>query len=647
MKKGAPLFVLIVVLLVGCDGPYNGGQILVYEEQITEYTVQAGANANGTVALSPPKERYAKNERVRITAAANSGYEFVGWTGDASGADNPLMINVTADMWVSAVFEESVYYTLITDRDPVGGTLFYSLDGDFSVSAGKSRFSPGEMVAVRAVPIDGYQFDGWEGDIVTTNSTVYITFDRNYQFFPRFSKIPTPVTYTLAAAGAPGGVTAHSPSKSEYYEGEIVEVTAVCDSGYIFAGWSGDYNGTESSFRITMNGDRSLSASFVRREWTFIVYMAADNGLDNAALEDLNGMEAAARAGQPVTVIALVDRIDAAPGNWSGTRLYEIRPDGGGKNAVIVSSRLDGRPELGISAGSESELDTATPLVLSGLIDYAQRVYPAVNYGLIVWGHGLGWKGCVIDDTSGTSMPLSSLRAAVAEKGLSVIGFDTGLGVTLESAYEVRGTARYLVGSPDGGSGQGWDYERLFASFLEKTTLSAEAFCESVTGQFQYHAADGAAISVIDLAEMTALFTQFESFTGTLAGSLTSLNKRDSLYEKFLDGTIAVWHAGGGYPADTYADIHSLSLQGDGTALRDALGAAVSSWSAEYGTGRALLEVYVNRLASPSVFVPGHEDGYKRGTGSGAFVNESEKWVPTGNAAGTSLLDRLFYGEYN
>jgi hypothetical protein len=383
------------------------------------------------------------------------------------------------------------------------------------------------------------------------------------------------------------------------------------------------------------------------REWTFIVYMAADNGLDSAALEDLNEMEAAVRTGQPVTVIALVDRAAAAPGNWSGTRLYEIKPDSGGKNAAIVSSRLDGAPELGISAGSESELDTADPLVLSGLINYAKRVYPAENYGLIVWGHGLGWKGYVVDDTAKTSMPLPSLRAAVAEKELSVIGFDTGLGITLESAYEFRGAARYLAGSPDGGSGQGWDYECLFASFLESPGLSAEAFCESVTGQFRYHAAGGAAISVIDLAEMNALFARFESFSGSLAGSLTSLDARDSLYKKFLDGTIAVWHTGGGYPADAYADIRSLSLHGDGSALRDALGTAVSSWSAEYGTEQALLGVFVSKLASPDVFEPGHEDGYKRGTGSGAFVSGSEKWVPTGSAAGTSLLDRLFYREYN
>jgi uncharacterized repeat protein (TIGR02543 family) len=651
MKKRALLFILAAVLLAACDGPYSAGQILVYEEKAAEYTLQAAADENGAITLSPKKDRYAENEKVRVSAAANSGYEFAGWAGDASGTDNPLMITVTADMWVSAVFEESLYYTLITDWDPIGGSLLCSLDGAFSAPAGKSRFSPGEKAAIRAVPIEGYQFDGWEGDIVSANSAVYITFDRNYQIYPKFSKIPTPVTYKLATDSGQGGKITRSPPKTDYYDGEIVEVAAVCGDGYIFAGWSGDYNGTEPSFRITMDSNKSLSASFVRREWTFAVYMAADNGLDSAALEDLNGLEAAARAGQPVTVIALADRITATPGNWSDTRLYEIKPDPDGKNAVIVSSRLDGTPDLGITAGSGSELDTANPLVLSGLIDYAKRAYPADNYGLIVWGHGLGWKGCVIDDTSGTSMSLSSLGAAVAGKGLSVIAFDTGLGVTLESAYEIRNAARYLVGSPNApaGSEQGWDYESLFASFLESPSLTADAFCESVAGHFQdlYSATDGAGISVIDLSKTGALLSRFESFSGSLAGTITSLATRDSLYAKFMDGTIAVRRTGSGYPADVYADIYSLSLQGDGTALQSALSAAVSSWSKEHGTGRALLGVFVNRLASPGLFAPSHEDGYKKGTGTGAFVKDSVNWAPTGNVSGTSFLDKLFYGEYN
>ena len=42
------------------------------------------------------------------------------------------------------------------------------------------------------------------------------------------------------------------------------------------------------------------------REWTVAVYMAADNDLEAAAIQDLNEMEAA--VGDGVTVVALLDR---------------------------------------------------------------------------------------------------------------------------------------------------------------------------------------------------------------------------------------------------------------------------------------------------------------------------------------------------
>jgi hypothetical protein len=387
-----------------------------------------------------------------------------------------------------------------------------------------------------------------------------------------------------------------------------------------------------------------------RREWTSAVYMAADNELDSAALEDLNELEAVAYAGKPVTVLALVDRISAAPGNWSDTRLYEIRHDPGGKNSTVVSARLDGMPELGISAGTSSELDTASGPVLSGFIDYAKRAYPADQYGLVVWGHGLGWKGCAIDATSGNSMALAAFGGAVAGKGLSVIAFDTDYGATLEAAYEMRNAARYLAGSPGPAPDpeKGWDYRRLVAGFMEKPELSAEAFCESVAEQFseQYGGTAGAAVSVVDLTKVNALFEAFEAFGGTAAAGITGKAAKDSWYDRLRNGTVSLYHAGE-YPADACADLYSFSLQGNGTALREALGGAVKSWSKENGTERALLGVFVNRLVSPDVFATSHESGYRRGSGTGAFVKESEKWVPTGNTGGTSFLDKVFYGEYN
>ena len=117
--------------------------------------------------------------------------------------------------------------------------------------------------------------------------------------------------------------------------------------------------------------------------------MAADNELEGAAMRALNELEGADWRGQDVSVLALIDRnpgYDATDGNWSGTRLYEIRYDKAGVNNTIISDRLE-CGILGLSRSSESELDMSSPYVLKCILEYAKDAYKADQYGLILWGH--------------------------------------------------------------------------------------------------------------------------------------------------------------------------------------------------------------------------------------------------------------------
>jgi hypothetical protein len=614
---------------------------------LVTYTITSVADTGGTVERYPLKNAYYENENVLVTAKANDGYMFKGWQGSLTGTANPVIVNMAGDIWLAPKFEPVLKYRLTTEWSPAGGALYYSYDGVFDTAAGKTEFLPGEQCAIRAVPAAGYLFEGWQGDIESLNDTIYITFDKDYQVYPKFSIIPTLVTYTLTAGALEGGAIHYVPSKPVYYENEIVTVTAKADSGYIFSRWGGDHTGNEISFNITMDSNKNIEASFIKREWSFIIYMAADNGLDGLALDDFNELEAVDYSGKPVSVLVLIDRINTSAGNWNDTRLYEVTSDPAGKNAVIVSARLSGTPELNISSGGNTELDTSNSQVLSGLIDYTKREYKADHYGLIIWGYGLGWKGCALDTTAGSSMPLSSLRGSVEGKNLSIIGFDTDFGVTLESAYELRNSAGYLVGSPGTAADpqKGWDYQSLFGSFLSEPSKTAKAFSDCIVGQYkgQYGATNGAGISVVELSKMGALFSAFEGFSGGLAGALTSTAARDALYNKMINGTIQMYYDGSNFPADAYADIYSMSLQGDGAALQNALSAAVSSWSSAFGAGRPLMGVFVNTLSSGAVFASGHNAGYRKNQGAILFVADSANYAPTGSSSGTSLLDKLFY----
>jgi hypothetical protein len=419
-----------------------------------------------------------------------------------------------------------------------------------------------------------------------------------------------------------------------------------------------------------------------RRKWTFVVYMAADNDLEPSALADFNEMEGVLLGGRPVSVLVLFDRhenYDMTNGNWTDTRLFEIRPDPNGINATVVSPRLD-CPELGLTKDTATELNMANPLVLSGLIDFSKRVYPAENYALFIWGHGTGWRGggnvaelpqplkaIAVDDTSLQYMSLQSLGQAVSGKGLNVIAFDTCFAALLEVAYQIRNDAELFVGSEGIIPSTGWDYTALFTDFLQQPVLSVAALGNSIQAQYsaQYGGLSNATISQIDLSEVENLFVKFNEFTGAVAESLVTVAAKNIVLDQILQNVES--HYFTSFPSDLYIDIFDFSqkitsartgITSDAirqnniavaaAALETALTSAIPFAWAKNGTTKKI-GIHVIPLQGVGVPDSAHELAYIKGSmavGKSAFVEDSLHWVPNTTPANISFLDKLFYWTY-
>ncbi|GAB4408083.1 MAG: hypothetical protein OHK0039_10990 [Bacteroidia bacterium] len=78
---------------------------LIYGSAPTQYTLTVNA-VNGSVGLSPTGGTYASGTVVSLTATPNSGYQFTGWSGDASGTSNPLSITMNSNKTVTANFTQ-------------------------------------------------------------------------------------------------------------------------------------------------------------------------------------------------------------------------------------------------------------------------------------------------------------------------------------------------------------------------------------------------------------------------------------------------------------------------------------------------------------------------------------------------------------
>jgi hypothetical protein len=68
------------------------------------YVLSATAGAGGTVLVAPPDGPYAAGTIVSLTAIPGSGRTFTAWSGDASGSENPLSLEMSSDKAVHAAF---------------------------------------------------------------------------------------------------------------------------------------------------------------------------------------------------------------------------------------------------------------------------------------------------------------------------------------------------------------------------------------------------------------------------------------------------------------------------------------------------------------------------------------------------------------
>lgn len=425
-----------------------------------------------------------------------------------------------------------------------------------------------------------------------------------------------------------------------------------------------------------------------KRKWTFIIYMAADNDLEAAAIADLNELEAVSYGNAPISVLVLLDRhsgYDMTNGNWSDTRLFEVQSDPNGLTGNIISKRLDCM-ELGLSKDTETELNMADPMVLSRLIDFAKRAYPAEHYALLIWGHGTGWrsgfqtelpgntgslpmplKAVAFDDTSGEYMSLPSFGRAIAGKGLSVIGFDTCYAAILEVAYQLRNDAALLVGSQGVIPFTGWDYTTLFNDFIRRPNLSIYDLGSAIQNQFiaQYASLNNATISQIELPQVNNLFSKFDNFAGAVAEAIDDEAGKNAVLEQILHSIESYYFTS--FPSDLYIDIFDFSkkissittritsdisqqnaITAAAAELENALTLAIpSSWAKNDTTKK--MAVHVIPLQGIAVPAATHELAYIKGSMSmdkSAFVENSRHWVPNRVPQNDSLLDKLFYWIY-
>ncbi len=154
----------------------------------------------------------------------------------------------------------------------------------------------------------------------------------------------------------------------------------------------------------------------------------------------------------------------------------------------------------------QGRFDSSDPHLLETFLRLANLNFPATYRCLILWGHSYAWcPDALLEDRSGSLtgtarfMPIErdpfytgrdnvSLQAAlIAVGGVDVLGFDSGMGMSLENIYLLRHGARYVVGNCDYTGWRGMDH-RAIGNFLRAGMSGAEvspwALCKTIVDNF-------------------------------------------------------------------------------------------------------------------------------------------------------------------
>ncbi len=215
-------------------------------------------------------------------------------------------------------------------------------------------------------------------------------------------------------------------------------------------------------------------------EWTILVYMAADNSLNEAAIDDINEMETAVFSED----INIIIQIDSREGNfynfYPGVRRYRLKQDEIWNNEEIVSELIS----------SLGELDTGDPYQLSSFANWGFSNYPSRKRALIIWSHGNGWydfynKFCP-DNFSNTSIniPTGDFKIALSNinYSLNILLLDACNMQTLEVIDEVDIYTDYIIASEDNVCSDGFPYSDIF-TFWEDY-LNVEPLCIDIVDTY-------------------------------------------------------------------------------------------------------------------------------------------------------------------
>ncbi len=239
--------------MLGGGGAWITGNPLKELEFDVQYMVKA------SVQSSPTGPAY---YRFKMWKAADP--EPVAWDMESAGLDSEP--DSGSMMLVSHHVDVAFGNVTVKKLDDIRFTVNSTVNGDGSLDfvppEPEDGYTYASQVGIWAIPVPGNIFDGWSGDFTGDANPLGFNITKDINLTANFSPAP-PSEITVDIVGQ--GEVLRDPPGPEYLYAEEVELTAVPDTDYLFAGWGGALSGIANPITLVMDGDKTVVANFIHK----------------------------------------------------------------------------------------------------------------------------------------------------------------------------------------------------------------------------------------------------------------------------------------------------------------------------------------------------------------------------------------------
>lgn len=206
-----------------------------------------------------------------LTATPDAGSQFMGWSGGGCSGTGTCDVTLDDDKTVTADFAVDAFpKTLTASKTGTGsGTVTSAPAGiDCGVDCSES-YPHGTVVTLTATPDAATSsFAGWSGGGCSGVGPCLATMDADKAVTAMFTLTPRTLLVTKSGSGSgivfstPAGINCGGDCSETSDHGTALTLTAAPDAGSTFAGWFGGGCSGNGACALTLDGDKTVSATF-------------------------------------------------------------------------------------------------------------------------------------------------------------------------------------------------------------------------------------------------------------------------------------------------------------------------------------------------------------------------------------------------